>query len=232
MTTTSVQPVTTQQIAGKPWKTAPVKSGKGAPATGAERTTKAVAYAYVLGPKRTKNKTNGEPAFFTTGIFDTAKEAPEQAAARAIGERWHKIEPNAGDWEVIFDEDVLHYPDFIDVGYVGLAVYYTPGQSSLITETTDDIQLGAPANIYIGLMQDGEILGTPYLAFGGQVDQPSIRIGPDTMTISLSLENRLSNLQRANQRRYTSADQRQYYSDDTGFSWVEMLSDEALRWGS
>jgi hypothetical protein len=110
MTTTSVQPVTTQQIAGKPWKTAPVKSGKGAPATGAERTTKAVAYAYVLGPKRTKNKTNGEPAFFTTGIFDTAKEAPEQAAARAIGERWHKIEPNAGDWEVIFDEDVLHYP--------------------------------------------------------------------------------------------------------------------------
>ena len=114
---------------------------------------------------------------------------------------------------------------------VALAVYYTPGQPSLITETLDDIELGAPAKVYLGLMQDGAILGTPYLAFLGTMDQPGLKIGPDTMTISLSLENKLTNLQRANQRRYTSADQRQIYPDDTAFSWVEQENDIAERWG-
>ena len=54
----------------------------------------------------------------------------------------------------------------------------------------------------------------------------------ETLEIALKLESRLSNLQRASMRRYTAADQSLYYPTDSGFSWVEQLNDQALRWSA
>jgi hypothetical protein len=80
-------------------------------------------------------------------------------------------------------------------------------------------------------MSGGSLLGTPYLIFSGTVDKPSVKVSAKTSTITLALENRLVNLQRANQRRYTAADQHLSYPTDMAFSWVETLNDIALRWG-
>ncbi|MGA8109355.1 MAG: hypothetical protein WB974_07955, partial [Acidobacteriaceae bacterium] len=71
----------------------------------------------------------------------------------------------------------------------------------------------------------------PYLIFSGTVDKPTVEISGKTMSITLALENKLVNLQRACQRRYTAADQHLAYPDDIGFNWVEILNDIALRWG-
>jgi hypothetical protein len=106
-----------------------------------------------------------------------------------------------------------------------------PLSSQLLSESLDDIQIGAAAQIYFGLFQNGALLGTPYLAFGGQVDQPNIKVSTDTVSISLALENRLSNLQRASQQRYTAASQQLTYPQDTAFNFVEQLNDEAWVWG-
>lgn len=103
---------------------------------------------------------------------------------------------------------------------------------ALLSASLTDIQLGAPAIIRFALVDSSmQIIGTPYIIFSGKVDKPTITPGTDTFTISLALESPLTNLQRANMRRYTSADQRVYYPDDTAFSWVELLNDIALRWG-
>jgi hypothetical protein len=77
----------------------------------------------------------------------------------------------------------------------------------------------------------GNILGTPYPLFVGLVDKPIVTPGLNEITIALGLETRLTNLQRANARRYTAADQRLYYPDDSAFQWVEQLNDQALKWG-
>jgi hypothetical protein len=106
-----------------------------------------------------------------------------------------------------------------------------PISSALLNESLTDIQIGAPAQIYFGLFQNGALLGTPYLAFGGQVDQPNPKIGTDTVTIALALENRLSNLQRASQQRYTAASQQLTYPQDTAFNFVEQENDIADVWG-
>lgn len=119
--------------------------------------------------------------------------------------------------------------------FVGSAVYYLGSPKSKMTmlqEALGDVRLGAPAKIWFGLMNNGALLGVPYLVFSGLVDKPSVHIGLDTLSITLALENRLVNLQRANQRRYTSADQKLYYPDDMAFNWVESLNDIALRWGN
>ncbi len=123
------------------------------------------------------------------------------------------------------------------IGFVGLAIYYTlpssdVGESGTASETLTDIQQGAPASLWFGLMSGGALIGTPYLIFSGIVDQPSVEIDTQTMTFTLALENKMSNLVRATCRRYTAADQRIYYPDDIGFNWVEILNDIALRWGN
>jgi hypothetical protein len=103
----------------------------------------------------------------------------------------------------------------------------------LLSESLTDIQVGAPAVIYFALVdQSLALIGTPYVIFRGKIDKPTITPGLDTITISLALESPLTNLQRPNLRRYTAADQRLYYPDDTAFNWVEILNDLALVWGS
>ena len=119
--------------------------------------------------------------------------------------------------------------------FVGLAVYYegTPRTKlSMLQEALGDVLLGAPAKIWFGLMNGPALLGVPYLVFSGLVDKPSVHVGTDTLSITLALENRLLNLQRANQRRYTAADQKIYFPTDMAFNWVESLNDIALRWGN
>lgn len=104
--------------------------------------------------------------------------------------------------------------------------------STLLTETLNDIQLGAPVTIWFACFAAGGVVGTPYPLFVGTVDKPVVDIGPTTFSITLNLENRLFDLQRATNRRYTTSDQRYYYPDDIGFSWVEALNDIALVWGN
>jgi len=123
--------------------------------------------------------------------------------------------------------------DWDDVTFVGLAIYYTSSQAaSLLQASFADIQQGAPASLWFGLMSGGALIGTPYLIFSGIVDQPTIEIDTQALTFTLALENKLANLVRATCRRYTAADQRLYYPDDIGFNWVEILNDVALRWGT
>jgi hypothetical protein len=119
----------------------------------------------------------------------------------------------------------------LDVTFVGMAVYYVGSpttNASMVYEALNDIRTGGPAKIWFGLMQGGAFLGTPYQVFSGMVDKPTVNTGPDASTIALALENRLVNLQRPNNRKYTTADQHLYYPDDMGFNWVEILQELSL----
>lgn len=113
----------------------------------------------------------------------------------------------------------------------GVTVSLSGIPSTLVTECLTDIQQGAPAKIWTAFWRNGALITTPYLAFSGAIDKASLKLGSKTSTISLALENKLVNLQRGSNRRYTTADQHLVYPDDTGFNWVEILNDIALKWG-
>lgn len=123
-----------------------------------------------------------------------------------------------------------------DVSFVGLAVYYegTPvTNTSLLYEAMSDVRVGAAAKIWFGFLSAaGAIVGQPFLAFSGMVDEPDVKDDPEGTKIVLALENRLRNLQRASQRRYTAADQKLDYRNDSGLNFVEMLQEISLVWGS
>jgi len=79
---------------------------------------------------------------------------------------------------------------------------------------------------------NNQLVGTPALVFSGAVDKPSFQISGETVSITLALENKLVDLARPSNRRYTSADQRIDHPTDIGFGWVEQLNDTATLWGS
>ena len=118
-----------------------------------------------------------------------------------------------------------------DVQAYGTTVTLSNIDTNLLSESLTDIQLGAPATLYFALLDSsGTIYGNPYPLFSGTVDKPTIHVGVQTSSITIALENRLSNLQRASTRRYTAADQNLYYPGDTFFNSVESLNDLALIW--
>jgi hypothetical protein len=119
----------------------------------------------------------------------------------------------------------------VEVRADGTTITLSGIDPTLLNDCLNDIQLGAPATIWFGVLSDGQISGSPYSIFVGTVDKPVIPISPDNLTITLSLENRMLNLQRPTMRRYTSADQMYVYPTDIGFAWVEMLNDTSLVWG-
>jgi hypothetical protein len=120
----------------------------------------------------------------------------------------------------------------MDVRADGTTVSLSGIDPTLYADCMTEIQLGAPAKIWLALLSEGVVIGAPYLLFSGLVDKPTVSTGPDAINISLALENRLTNLQRPTARRYTAADQHITYPDDTAFNWVEILNDQALVWGS
>ena len=125
-------------------------------------------------------------------------------------------------------------PESTEVKAEGTTIALSGVNPDLLAESLADIQLGAPVTIWFALFDlvTGLLVDAPYRIFKGTVGKPSIPITPDSLTISLSLENKMIQLQRPTSRRYTASDQRYEYPNDTGFNWVETLADIALRWGS
>ncbi len=121
----------------------------------------------------------------------------------------------------------------IDVKADGTSVTLSGIDPVLLNDSMTDIQPGAAATLWFGLMTSaGALIGSPYQLFSGTVDIPTVSVGADTISISLALESRMIDLSRPTMRRYTSADQRLYYPNDSAFGWVEQLNDLALVWGS
>ena len=119
----------------------------------------------------------------------------------------------------------------LSVQAMGTSVSLSGIDPALYGDSMDDIVTGQPAKVWFALLNQGAIIGAPYLAFSGLIDKPTVSEGGDSITITIALENRLTNLQRPNARRYSSADQRIKYPTDSGFTWVEALANTANVWG-
>jgi hypothetical protein len=101
----------------------------------------------------------------------------------------------------------------------------------LLGESLTDVQPGLTALLWLGCMDtNGNVIGTPYQVFSGIIDQPSIEVSDETISITLNLESKVIDFQRASQRKYTSADQRAMtHPNDSFFDYVEQMNDVALK---
>jgi hypothetical protein len=119
-----------------------------------------------------------------------------------------------------------------DVHAYGTTVTLSGIDPVLLGECMTDMEPGAQATLWLGLLSNGNIVGSPYQVFKGAMDQPTVSVGVDTISITLALETRMLDLSRASNLRYTSASQRRLFPTDIAFQWVESLNDAADVWGT
>ena len=87
---------------------------------------------------------------------------------------------------------------------------------------------GRDAKVYFGI-QDNPNLIEVYTGF---MDTMQIDDAPDASTITLTIENRLIDLERTNPFRYTQESHESLgYSNDTFFSYAQDLQDKVEEWG-
>lgn len=114
----------------------------------------------------------------------------------------------------------------------GLTLSLSGIRPDLLSEALTEVQQGLPCKLYLVFADEGGNPVDSIMAYAGRMDQPSIEEGTDTGTVTISIENRLSDLQRAPFRRLTDQDQRLRYPNDDGFKFVNCLLDWNGSWGA
>lgn len=104
--------------------------------------------------------------------------------------------------------------------------------SSLVSLILSDARQGNEVSLWVGALDSsGNIVSDPYKLFSGLMDVPGIQEGGDTSVISLQAENRLIELERPREIRYTNRFQKDRFSGDKGLQYVASLQNKSINWG-
>jgi hypothetical protein len=103
--------------------------------------------------------------------------------------------------------------------------------SSLFVKALATPYHGRVCKIYFGVM-NGNTPSNIEQIFTGYMDQMNIDEGPDSTTITLTVENKLVSLERPSGNRYTSAYQKEKHSGDKGLDFVVGLQTKKIIWGA
>lgn len=106
-------------------------------------------------------------------------------------------------------------------------------KDSYISLALQSVRQGKDARVWLGFLDsNGSIVLDPYLLFRGRVDTVETIEGPDSVPITISAENRLVDLTRKRERRYTPEDQKIDFPNDKGLEPVHAAAIWSGNWGS
>jgi hypothetical protein len=106
--------------------------------------------------------------------------------------------------------------------------------SSLLSAALADEYQGRACFLLLGVLDlsTGALIADPYQVFGGRMDVMTIEDGADTGIIGLDAENRLIDLFRSRETRYTDEEQRTLFAGDVGLEYVAGLQEKPINWGT
>lgn len=92
---------------------------------------------------------------------------------------------------------------------------------------------GRKCEIYMAVFDSTHtVIADPFMVFSGQFDQMEIEDKAETASLSISVENDLIDLFKANGSYYTSEDQKSRYAGDLGLDFVTLIQDQEVIWKS
>ena len=127
---------------------------------------------------------------------------------------------------------VAPMPETSAVKSAGYAVSLSGIPSSLLATALGESYQGRSAKIWIGfLTTSGALIADPVLMVSARMDTMHIDEGAETSTITISIENHLTD-PRPRVSRYTDQEQQRRYPGDTGLSRIAKIVDKTLFWGN
>ena len=114
----------------------------------------------------------------------------------------------------------------------GASVSLSGVPADMVQIAIEEARQGLPGRSWFGLLkQDGTVIADPAAMFAGRLDVPDIAADGSTVTITLTYENRLIDMDRPREFRYTDQSQRAIFPDDAGFEFVTSLQEAEIVWG-
>jgi hypothetical protein len=106
--------------------------------------------------------------------------------------------------------------------------------SSLLSAALADDYQGRTCSLFLGVLDlsSGALIADPYQVFSGRMDVMTIEDGADTASIGLDAENRLIDLYRPRETRYTNEEQQTLFAGDVGLEYVTGLQEKPINWGT
>ena len=113
-----------------------------------------------------------------------------------------------------------------------LLLHYQEWTQQLLTMLLTENYQNRPITVFMGYVMGGtnEVAGTLTL-FKGRMTSLVINDTPEGSTVTIDAENRLVDLDRPSNLRYTKESQNFLHSGDTGFNRVASLQDKQINWG-
>lgn len=120
-----------------------------------------------------------------------------------------------------------------DIRASGITLQLSGIPSALIAVALADIRQSKKSIVYFGLLDVGSnaLIVDPYIIFSGLTDVPQIDETASDAVISISVENRLIDLEQSRDRRWTPEDQFLEDVTDLGFEFVAGLQDSQVAFG-
>lgn len=113
----------------------------------------------------------------------------------------------------------------------GLSFSLSGIDSSIIATALLEPYQDRPCTLWLGFMDSDNAYIDRVQLFKGRMDTMNIQEEGTVSNISVAAENVLIGLERSNERRFTSEDQKLTYPSDTGFDQVPALQLKEIAWG-
>jgi len=127
---------------------------------------------------------------------------------------------------------ISEIPETSGINAVGITITLSGVDPTSLTEAVDDIVPFKPVKMWLALFDANyAIVVDPYLAFSGRTDSVKIVESGKGTTVAVNCENRLIELNRTRERRFTQEDQILEYPDDKGFEFVNAIQGLYMPWG-
>lgn len=102
-----------------------------------------------------------------------------------------------------------------------------------LAEALQNVQIALPVILYLGMFDASfALIANPLVAWKGRMDQPIIKLGADTVMISLQCESRLLDMDISVDRRYTLEDSVIDNPLDLGFQFVTAIQEFTILFGT
>jgi len=127
---------------------------------------------------------------------------------------------------------VSNAEDNLELKSNGLVVALSGMDTTVVNYALTENYQNRPITIFMGYVMGGtnEVAGTLTL-FKGRMTSLVINDTPEGSTVTIDAENRLVDLDRPSNLRYTKESQNFLHSGDTGFNRVASLQDKQINWG-
>lgn len=170
------------------------------------------------------------PAIFYEGVFDNGSGADAYLRLwTGLGSIVWNTYTWLGAGELIA---ISNLDETTDLSAVGFQIKLNGMPSVDIGLALGDVRQGRSGKLWMGLFDSsGNLIADPYPLRRGRLDYSVIDDTGETCTIGIQYEDRLIDLERPRERRFTSADQQIDYPTDLGFEFVPNLQDKSFQWG-